>query len=74
MEGEATGEIGADVGTPDQGVNDLTTVYNGSVPCQGCGSMLNPVSVMYSGNTKECHNCRRRRHHRHIKRGMHNGR
>lgn len=47
-----------------------STVYNGSVPCNGCGQMLDPVVAAFA-YAPECHRCRRRRHHRHVKKGMH---
>lgn len=47
----------------------MSTVYNGSVPCAGCGQLLDPVAAAYSP-ARECHHCRRRRHRKHAKRGM----
>lgn len=48
----------------------MSTVYNGSVPCVGCGQMLDPITAAYA-HPKECHHCRRKRHRKHIKKGMH---
>jgi len=73
MEGEAAGsEAGMGGETQDAGDYSTTTVYNGSVPCAGCNGMLTPISAAYG--YAECHNCRKKRHHKHVKRGMHNGR
>jgi len=60
MEGDAGGA--ADGG--EQNDTSTTTVYNGSTQCEGCGVLIGPVAAMYGS---ECHGCRRRRHHRHVK-------
>jgi hypothetical protein len=33
----------------------LATIYNGSQTCINCGSLMNPVGVMYGGN--RCVDC-----------------
>lgn len=34
----------------------LSTIYNGSGSCLGCGSLMTPVSVLYGGNNcNDCH-------------------
>ena len=33
----------------------LPTIYNGGGSCLGCGSLLNPVAMMYGGN--QCIDC-----------------
>lgn len=34
----------------------LQTIYNGSASCQGCGTLMNPVTSMYGGG-KSCPDC-----------------
>lgn len=60
------GSPAADAGTDAS----TSTVYNGSIPCVGCGDMLSPVAAAYVTD-KRCHHCRKKRHRDHIKRGMH---
>lgn len=71
MEGS---DAGSDTGTAGDSANQpqdsITTVYNGSEPCAGgCGTLLSPVAAIYS-NDRHCHNCRKKKHHKHIKSRM----
>jgi hypothetical protein len=63
MDGDASASSGTEGA---QGDADMSTVYNGSIPCIGCGVTLDPVAAMYAPD-KRCHSCRRKRHHKHIK-------
>ncbi len=52
----------------DAGVTpDMSTTYNGTVPCQGCGTNLGPAQAVHAGPDKQCRKCRKREHHRHVK-------
>lgn len=48
-----------------------STVYNGSVPCVGCGAQMTPLQAAYVYPDKHCTHCRRKKHRRHVKKGMH---
>lgn len=66
--GSSADTSGAPEGAPqDQGA--MSTVYNGSVPCVGCGVMLGPVAAIYGGD-RHCHHCRKKKHHHHAKNRM----
>lgn len=40
-------------GRPNQAI--LDTIYNGSTPCQYCGSLINPTTALYLGSI--CPDC-----------------
>ena len=42
----------------------LQTIYNGSAACQGCGSMMTPVSVLYGGSY--CPDCMTKKSAKHV--------
>ena len=50
-------------GMPQQAI--LNTIYNGSAACQGCGSLMNPVTKMYLGNS--CPDCMTQKSAKHVK-------
>ena len=52
---------GTDNTAPPTINQDLTTVYNGTVPCTGCGSLVDPIMAMYAYPTRLCPSCRRRK-------------
>lgn len=60
--GDAGGATGSSGGAPD-----MSTTYNGTVPCQGCGSNLGPATALFAGAAKRCRKCRKQEHHRHVK-------
>lgn len=46
----------------------LSTIYNGSGFCLGCGSLMSPVVAMYSGD--KCSDCSTRRFGKALKNRM----
>lgn len=72
---EGGGDAGAGAGTgdalggADQDQGSMSTVYNGSIPCKGCGDLLSPVAAIYATD-RHCHKCRKKRHHKHVKSRM----
>lgn len=46
----------------------LSTIYNGSGSCLGCGSLMTPVAMMYGGNT--CADCSSRSAAKRVKNRM----
>jgi DNA-directed RNA polymerase subunit RPC12/RpoP len=53
MDGDGAEMVEMMAGQPAEAI--LATMYNGSGTCLGCGALMNPVSVMYSGN--RCSDC-----------------
>lgn len=50
-----------------QAAPSMSTTYNGTVPCQGCGTNLGPAQVLHSGKDRHCHQCRKKKHTKHVK-------
>lgn len=68
-DGADAGSSAGTADTPGDASQDSSTVYNGSVPCASCGSLLSPVAAMYAPD-RHCHRCKKKKHHRHIKSRM----
>jgi len=67
--GDGTGEDGSYAAADREAALDATayqgTVYNGSMPCQECGQLVNPAIVMFLGSI--CPDCQTRRGAQHVK-------
>lgn len=66
MDGDGAEMIEMMAGQPPQSI--LATIYNGSTACVGCGTLMTPVSKMYSGN--RCSGCSSKKAARSLKNRM----